>query len=374
MVQIPAPGTLVIVWEMSAPIGSGYLTLEGANYPAFRARVEARGDRYEAKLEGLPSGWSCNYTIYNDRKILGMTQIAGPIETKTALPRGRPFRFVAFGDSGNASNTQSDLAVRIADTKPDLVIHVGDLVYPAGKRETYNTHFFEPNKEMIRHAPFMPSMGNHDAATQKGAPLLDVFVCPQNGPPGIEPERCYWFDYGDARFVAIDTNLVDFAGALTADQMKNVIAPWMRQVFKESDARWKFVFFHHPFYTGSEHGAEGAQYVKDAYLSVFDDSNVDVVFCGHNHLYERTSPMRADQVVAEGKGPVYITTGAGGSTRYPEHLPSPAYIKIYNDQVFSFTQVDLSTDRFELKQIDENGRIIDEYVISKAGSSSVASR
>ncbi len=374
MVQMPAPRSLAVVWKMDAPIGDAQVRLNTSDGQSRVVRAEVRHGRYEVVFDGLAAGTTCTYTIENRRFALGESQVAGPIEVKTPAARGSPFRFVVFGDSGNGSNTQADLATRIAGTLPEAILHVGDLIYPSGSRETYQTHFFEPNAQMLRRAMFMPSLGNHDVATEQGRPLLETFLCPHNGPAGIEAERNYWFDYGDARFVALDSNLVEFSGALTAEQMKSVVAPWVRGVLNDCDARWKFVFFHHPFYTGSTHAAEGAAYVKEAYVAVFEECGVDMVFCGHNHLYERTAPIRADKIVPDGAGIVYITTGAGGSTRYPEIEPPPPYIRTYNDRVFSFTQVDLSADRLELRQIDENGEIIDEYMIEKTRPSPVGER
>lgn len=105
--------------------------------------------------------------------------------------------------------------------------------------------------------------------------------------------------------------------------------------------------------------------MKQAFATVFEDCGVDVVFCGHNHLYERTAPMKADKMVADGEGVVYITTGAGGAHRYPETVPPPPFLRTYNDQVFSFTCVDVSPDRVEIRQLDENGNPIDDFVIRK---------
>jgi hypothetical protein len=72
-----------------------------------------------------------------------------------------------------------------------------------------------------------------------------------------------------------------------------------------------------------------------------------------------------DQIVEDGQGIVYIVTGAGGVSRYPEKLPNPAYIKYYNADVFSYTRVDLTADRLELVQIDEHGKEIDRYTLKK---------
>lgn len=287
MVQIPEPGALTIVWGMDAVFPVGSVWLRTAPDQTLTGSGRCANGRCEVSFKGLERGRVYPYEVANDRLIFGSTKLAGPYEAKTALPRGRPFRFAAFGDSGNGSNTQTEFARRIAASKPDVIIHVGDLVYPAGALDSYDTHFFSPNAEMIRTAPFMASLGNHDVATEKGAPLLESFVCPRNGPEGIEPERNYWFDYGDARFVALDSNMDIEAGAITREQMKSVVALWLRRVLTETDAKWKFVFYHHPFYTGSTHPPSGGGHMKEAYLSVFEECGVDVVFCGHNHLYAR---------------------------------------------------------------------------------------
>jgi len=278
-------------------------------------------------------------------------------------------RFLAFGDSGNGSNTQRGVAEQMIATKPDLIIHLGDLIYPNGSPNDYKRNFFDPYRELLARVPFMPSLGNHDVATDKGQPFLDVFVLPENGPKGVQPERNYWFDFGDARFVALDTNREAEKGAITEADMRGKVAPWLRDVLKSTDRRWKFVFFHHPPYTGSTHPAEAQAFVKSIFVPIFDECGVDVVFCGHNHLYERTKPIRNDKIVPPGQGTVYITSGAAGVSRYPEIEPHPDYIETFNSDVFSFTQVDLSANKLVLTQLDANGKPIDTLTIDKPAQS-----
>jgi len=50
---------------------------------------------------------------------------------------------------------------------------------------------------------------------------------------------------------------------------------------------------------------------------------VDVVFMGHDHDYERTLPLYADEVVEPGDGTVYITTGGGGADLGSVRAASP---------------------------------------------------
>lgn len=372
MVQIPEPGTLVVTWSSGGLFDGGKIELRGPDGTSISQFAELREGRYEARFEGLTPGETYHYDISNARFFSYMVPLCGPYRVKLPPGRGEPIRFIAFGDSGNGSNTQANVADAIVAQNPDVVIHVGDLVYPAGATRDYPFAFYEPNAGLIRSVPFMPCLGNHDVASERGRPLLAEFVLPENGPPCLEAERNYYFDCGEARFVALDTNRDFEGGVLSEEEMKTIVAPWLREVLLDCDARWKFVYFHHPFYTGSDHFAEGQAYVKDAFVDVLEEGGVDLVFAGHNHLYERTWPLREDRIVPDGEGVVYITTGAGGVNVYPEMVPPPAYMRAFNDSEFSFTRVDVKGDLLELKQINEAGRVIDEYTIRKAAGGEAA--
>jgi predicted phosphodiesterase len=364
MVQLPAPNSISIIWQMRSPLKNAEVTLTGpgVNLVSTSTHID---DYHEAVFEGLPAGANLTYQITVASYIGPTHEVSGPTSVKTPPRRGESFRFAVLGDSGNGSNTQTELAALLTAQKPDVVIHVGDLVYPSGSRDDYLTNFFEPNAELIRSVPFMPSLGNHDVATRAGAPFLEVFSLPKNGPPGLEPERNYYFDFGDAHFVSLDSNPTDQQGVITNDQRKTVVAPWVKHTFSACGSRWKFAYYHHPYYTNSEHSAEGSAFMKDAFLKVFEESGVDIIFCGHNHLYERTAPILSDVVVPDGKGIVYVTCGAGGVSRYKEHLPPPPYMRAYNDSLFSFSIVDVTPTKLSFRQMSEKGEIIDQFTIEK---------
>lgn len=367
LIQIPAADRLVVVWKMDAFFTHGSVVVSSAGRRLEVDATQRDGQRYEAVLTGLPPGAAFEYTIVNYGFLHRPKVVAGPFRAAMPALRGQSFRFVAFGDSGNGSHTQAALATLMAVDEPDVVIHTGDLIYPAGAAANYLSNFYEPNAALIRSAPFMPCLGNHDCQTDHGSPLLDEFVLPTNGPAGVEPGRYYWFDFGDVRFVAMDTNSADDSsgGVLTPQRMKDVVAPWLAEVLTDCDARWRIVYHHQPIYTGSIHSLDEHAYVKEIFQPVFDACHVDLVFAGHNHLFERSAPMRDNRVVADGAGVVYVTTGAGGTTRYMEGKPTPTFIRAFNDKVFSFTRVDVSADRLELRQIDPQGRVIDEYTLNK---------
>ncbi len=378
LLQIVGPDELTVVWratDWNGPILGGEVRWNDANDRRLTRGNSAAGSAggylaasIDARTAPVAPGDALRraaftYELRNPGWFGGSRVVARQKGVRRPAAPGTPFRFLAFGDSGNGSNTQRALARIMRDARPDLVIHVGDLVYPNGDARDYPRNFFEPYREMIVRVPFMPSLGNHDVATGRGGPFLDVFALPRNGPAGVEPERNYWFDFGDARYVALDTNRAEAGGAVPESDMRDRVAPWLRGVLTDCGRRWKFVFCHHPPYSNSTHGPQEQAYMRDLFVPVFDACGVDVVFAGHNHLYERTHPLRAGTRAPPGRGTVYIVTGAGGVSRYAERQPVPEFIAAYNDAVFSFTRVDVSAERVEVRQIGEDGREIDAATI-----------
>lgn len=365
MIQMPAPDLLAVVWMAQSPFGTGAVELSGPDGKRRIEQVVSSAGRYVAEFKGLTPNAEYKYTISNSGFLSSRAAQSGPHAIRIAPSRDANIRFIAFGDSGIGSNTQALLAETMAKESPDVIVHTGDLIYPAGAEKDYLPNFFRPYKSLLATTFFMPSLGNHDVATDRGAPLLRQFILPENGPAGIEAERNYWFDYGPARFVALDSNLDANGGAMKHAEMKSVVADWLRKTLTDCDATWRIVFFHHPFYTGSAHTAESSAYVKDAYLDAIEAAGVDVVLCGHNHLYERIGTMRADNVVGPGEGVLYITTGAGGAQRYEEKPDAPNYVQAFNDGEFSFTRVDLTPTTLTLQQVGESGSAFDKVVLTK---------
>jgi len=431
MVQLPASDRIVIQWTANAPFEQATVRVRAAGESiADVHKVRPQDGRYLLELDHLPPDTMYQYTI-QIRGLWSRTALtSGPHMFRTPPSRRANIRFLAFGDSGVGSNTQALLAERMRTCDPDFIIHTGDLIYPTGAGDDYVDNFYRPYQRLLPTSFFLPCLGNHDVVTEQGQPLLDEFSLPPNGPEGVQVERNYYFDYGPARFVALDTNLKEPDGAIPLETMQTAVADWLRDVLTNCDAKWKFVYFHHPFYTNSAHAAEGSAHLKKAFVEILESCKVDIVFNGHNHLYERTAPLYQDEIVDESQigltnlrlsgsalrmrdptddqkrrsllsrgmpiesrptktreiergdespgpstvsyadadgqhGVIYIVTGAGGAHRYPANPDPPAYIRTYNDAVFSFTDIELRPNVCWVRQIDTTGKAIDRFVIRK---------
>ncbi|MES2462801.1 MAG: metallophosphoesterase [Armatimonadota bacterium] len=204
----------------------------------------------------------------------------------------------------------------------------------------------------------------------------------------------YSFDYGDAHFLCLDSNV--YIDSTNADLQK-----WIDSDLAATNARWKFVAYHHPaFNVGTVHYRE--QHMR-MLSPLFEKHGVDVCLNGHEHVYQRCVPLRfqpggtynrsGDRRVPgtftcdrkfDGKqntrpeGVLYITTGAGGAGLYnpdfdnnPEKWLHPDdnnvdYVTRFISSTHSFTVFDMTADELIMTQIGEEGQTLDQIRLTKS--------
>jgi hypothetical protein len=352
LVQMAGEHQVSLVWYMTRPVDDGLSVRVGSDEQTFA--VESDGRRCRATITGLAAGQTDAYTITLGRRALVRAAF------RTNKPAGEPFTFIVFGDSGRGGQEQYRLAARLTAVDPDFLLHTGDVVYGAGERRDYRARFFVPYEELLRRVNLWPCLGNHDLYEPSfGEPYREVFELPENGPPDQPAEHNYWFDYASARIAVVDSNVGEEA-------LRDSVAPWLADTLTETGAAWKFVVLHHPPYTGGHY--EPDQRIQRTLVPVFERTGVDIVFSGHDHMYQRMHAMRAGEVVADGRGVVYIISGAGGARLYDALPPDerPAYVAALNNEVHSFTSVSVGSDQeLTLEQIDLNGKVLDDWTLDK---------
>lgn len=174
------------------------------------------------------------------------------------------------------------------------------------------------------------------------------------------PEFYYTFNYGNAQFF-----LLDSARDLNPG---GEIYTWLESALSVSASQWKFVIQHHPPYTSDENDY-GDTYKEKSLLAdpdvqplipLYEKYNVDIVFYGHIHDYERTWPLRQNQISHE-NGVVYIQTGGGGGG-LENYAPTRSWFtqKVHRDH--NFCLVNVHANRLEFQAIDQNGNLFDTFL------------
>jgi acid phosphatase type 7 len=431
------PADFTVVFGTTARYG------RGADVTVTRRWSGDRGDRedrlnYSAVFPGLRLA-----TTYQYRVTLGRERIAEGYFT-TRKPRGAAIRFVAFGDNSFGRAGDRAIAFQAYRARPDFVMNTGDNVYDGGLDSEYARFFFPVynadraghgiGAPLLRSVPFYTVIANHDVhrETADKHPVADFdrepdslayytnMHLPLNAPVHPQPtpivgaparlaafQACageryprmanYSFDYGDAHFLCLDSNVY-------LDPTDAGWQAWMARDLSGTDARWKFVVFHHPcFNVGLEHYTE--QHMR-VLAPVFERHGVDIVFHGHEHNYQRTRPLRfapsgpgaaarlnsSDRLVpgsftvdtefdgrraTQAHGVMYLTTGAGGKSLYdPDFTNTPSkwlrpedgnvkYVDRLVADRYSLSVIDIEGAALTLRQVDERGQEIDRARITK---------
>ncbi|RPI52809.1 MAG: metallophosphoesterase [Acidobacteria bacterium] len=224
---------------------------------------------------------------------------------------------------------------------------LGDNNYGDGSPESYRHRFEDPYTPLLdAGVKFYAALGNHDPDEQWHYPLFNM-----------GGERYYTFErragvpplIGDrVQFFAADTVNLDAA------QLS-----WLDRELSRSTADWKIVFFHHPVYSSGRYSWSSALR-RQTLEQVFVEHDVDVVFSGHEHLYERVKPQ---------KGVMYFVAGASGSVREGDLQASPYMAKGY-DSDLSFMLIEIAGDALYFQAINRNGETIDQGEIVRTRPSS----
>jgi hypothetical protein len=121
---------------------------------------------------------------------------------------------------------------------------------------------------------------------------------------------------------------------------------------------WKIAYFHHPLYSdGRRHGSEVELRVRLEPL--FLKYGVNVVYSGHDHIYERIAPQ---------KGIYYFVCGAGGELRLGDLKRSEMTAAGF-DQDRSFMLNEIDGDRLFFQVVSRVGQTVDRGVILRRPTS-----
>ena len=284
---------------------------------------------------------------------------------KTFKGQSKPFvEFIAFGDSGSVSDDQYPIAEQMEKFEPDFLIHTGDLVQD-GLDKDADAQYFLPYKNIIAKHPMFISIGNHEYGKfYKDADAIKFLkknYSPFHSMPtkGKTPHY-YYFDNGNARFIALDVN--SFYSIVSAPSIAKDTKQykWLKWILSRSKQEWNIVFFHEPMYSNGYHGS--SEELREILEPLFLKHNVDLVFQGHDHNYERTLPVKNGEA-DEDDGIVYITLGGGGAPLYFKRTNydwSAEFIPTYH-----FAYIMIKKNKLSMSVYDKSGDIIDELEIKK---------
>jgi hypothetical protein len=260
---------------------------------------------------------------------------ATPTPSPTVPLTGQRWVLGVIGDFGVDDKPVRQVVAamkRFNGTRPlDAVVTTGDNAYCCGKtgQAAFARNVLDPL--LGPRTPVYASLGNHDAVTSGGAPVMAAF--------GMA-SRWYTAVVGPVQLVVLDANH-------TSDPRQ------LRFIRRTLGARrpvpFRVVVFHQPGWSCSAHPPDPG--VVSRWLPLFG-TRVDLVLTGHNHTYERFSGP---------DGTPYVTTGGGGAALYPSArlaCRGPLLVE-YLNTVHHAVRITATATGMLVEGVDTGGNVFD---------------
>lgn len=359
MWETSQPGTSVVRYgsERLTPMGDTFMT--EVNYTE-TAATDQPTMIHQVTLNGLKQHELYHYQVHS-RLPSGEEAVAEDAVLRTAPDADTPFMFAVYGDSRRPAmplgqwTTHAKIAEAIHTARPDLVLHTGDLTLNGAQHQRWLTEFFGPAKVLFSDTPVYVAIGNHEAGAHW---FNDFFAYPA-------PKDYYSFDYGNTHFVALDSyGTLNGVAEYTVIGRDSAEYAWLVDDLKKTKAKWKVVFLHHPLYDSSFQSDPQSLKLRQVLGPVFEQHGVDIVFNGHDHVYERSYPMRAGKVDLR-RGIPYITTGGGGAEAHYFLQKKKAEYIAEGRVTPHYCLVDVVDGRLDMKVFDLDGRLVDSLTLTK---------
>ena len=247
-------------------------------------------------------------------------------------------RFAAIGDMGNGNKVQYEVAEQMIAYRRkfpfEFVLMLGDDLIGGSDPIDYQNKFELPYKALLdAGVKFYAVFGNHDSPNERFYKSFNM-----NG------QQYYTYKKSNVRFFALDSNY------MTPQQLS-----WLEKELQNSGSEWKICYFHHPLYSsGAFHGSSTE--LRLLLEPLFVKYGVEVVFAGHEHVYERVKPQN---------GIYYFTEGASGELRKGNLRKTDLTAAGY-DQDRSFMLVEIAGDELYFQTISRVGLTVDSGVIRRA--------
>ena len=263
--------------------------------------------------------------------------------TEVQPPIGKDsVKFLVIGDSGTGDRAQTETGAQMWKAHSvfpyEFAIMLGDNMYGSERPQDYVSKFERPFKPLLdAKIEFYAALGNHDDPNQR---FYKNF--------GMGGKRYYTFEKKDAKFFVLDSNYMD------QDQQK-----WLGDELSRTGSKWKIAYFHHPIYSsGGRHGSEVD--LRSIIEPLFIKYNLNVVFAGHEHFYERLKPQ---------KGIHYFTAGGSAKLRAGDIMQNSGMTAKGFDTEQSFMLIEIDGDVMRFQTISRRGRRVDSGEVRRTPSS-----
>jgi tRNA (guanine-N7-)-methyltransferase len=249
-----------------------------------------------------------------------------------------PVHFLVYGDDRSDPAAHAAVVKWLVATPSDFLVNTGDLVADGGRALDWQA-FFDIEGALLRDRALFVSIGNHelhdDAAGSNFARYFGFIE------PGPVPRPYGTARVGSTRLFFLNSK-DDWSGGEERE--------WLERELARADAEpglmWRIAVVHQGPWSSGPHGPSPSL-VAGHVPALLAAHHIDLIFSGHDHIYER----------GVGEGMKYVVSGGGGAPLYPIKLVATARKA---EAAYHFVDVSLGADALRIVARRVDGSIIDQ--------------
>ena len=318
---------------------------------AWTASTNSPGERvHKAEATGLQANTSYRYRVGD--ATLDVWSAVGTFQT---APTSGAFTFVDLADTqaldeGEATLSSQTIANALATVSNAKFLALnGDIVEDGNNEQEWNWMLNQAQASLLG-TTIVPVAGNHDATTNAFIQHFDL-----EAPNSQDTAKgdYYSYNYSNAHFIVLNTNdsSADYADFSPAQLQ------WMQsdvQAARAAGAKWIIAVLHKGPYTTANHATDsdiaGATGLRAKVAPAMASLGIDLVLQGHDHIYARSKPIKADgaaaaetqitetfngqgiKYIVNPSGSIYLIPGAAGAkVYYKSKTIDPSYFNLFDN-------------------------------------------
>ncbi len=220
------------------------------------------------------------YTFY----VASGDETSDEYKFRTAPAESREINFIAGADSQKNVPERRYITERAAELNPEFILLTGDLQETPPTLDSNWIRWFKDWEDKAvtedgRMIPVIPAIGNHevvggyDGTWEDGQYYYNSFLLPGN-------EKFFTLEYGpDLTIVTLDSN--------HTTPVLGAQVEWLEKILPDLQEDWVVAQYHIPAW-GRGLFDDTSQPIRDHWVPLFEEYNVELVHEGHDHTYKVT--------------------------------------------------------------------------------------
>jgi hypothetical protein len=293
------------------------------------------------RVSDLTPSTRYRYTVHAGSASQSGTFTTAPPDDSTA-----PFSFLVYGDNRTNADPHAAVVRAMLAAPGDFIVNTGDYVSSGANAEDWQT-FFDIEGPLLRDRALFGSIGNHELVELSGASYRRYFGSTD---PAESNTFFRTFRWGPARFFVLNSgrNLPAGTNHVWTESGER---DWLKGALEKSDhepgVAWRFAVIHHGPFSAGPHGDNVDMFQAHA-VDLLAEHQIDLVFAGHDHLYER----------GDGRGVRYIVSGGGGADLYDPKAREPSTRRL--EKAFHYVEVAVTQDDVKIAAKRADGSLIEK--------------